>query len=253
MALIGQKLPVAYDNFRVSSRSVLSHGRSLYMKKLLASALALVGISAGTQAQPTLQTFDPKSILFTTPTLSNDIAELDPVSGQPSKADLVFHEDEWAQIEFLRADQLPAIKKMLGEFKLFEIAHRAKPGWTQVYVRSLPREAVVSGNGALRHLGNVLGAAIGPAPILFSSGTVNGRVRNGASFDLGGNISLYTAPASDGVLVLGANVGPQPDDSKLMAAFAKLNASDHLLLVDWRQQIVLIAMTPDGRVDAWRP
>lgn len=148
------------------------------MKKLLASALALVGISAGAQAQPTLQTVDPKSITFTTPTVSNDIAELEPISSQPSKEDFVLHEYECAQVEFLRAEQLPAIKKALREFKSFEAAHRTKDGWTEVFVRSLPRETL---------------------------------------------------------------------------AFAKLNASDRLVLVDWRQQLVLIAMTQDGQVDAWRP
>ena len=223
------------------------------MKKLLASALALVGISAGAQAQPTLQAVDPKSIGFTTPTLSNDLADLDPISGRPSKEDLVFHEDEWAQVEFLRADQLPAIKKTLGEFKSFEVAHRTKYGWTDVFVRRLPREVLVAGDGALQHLHGVLGVMPGPAAILFSSNTVTGRVRSGASFDLGGNIVLYTAPARSGVLVLGANVGRNPDDSRLMSAFAKLSASDRLVLVDWRQQLVLTAMTPDGRVDAWRP
>jgi len=223
------------------------------MKKLLASALALVGISAGAQTHPTPQMIDPKSINFTTPTLSNDIADLDPVSGQPSKGDLVFHEDEWAQIEFLRADQLPVIKKTLGELKSFEIAHRVKHGWTNVFVRRLPRETVVAGDGALQHLQGVLGVAAGPAPILFSSNTITGRVRNGASFDLGGNVALYTAPARNGILVLGANVGRESDDSRLMSAFVKLSASDRLVLVDWRQLLVLIAMTPEGDVDVWRP
>jgi len=232
---------------------VISFRLRLYMKKLLAYVLALVGVSAGAQAQPTLQTVDPKSITFTTPTLSSDIAALEPISGQPSKEDLVLHEDEWAQVEFLRVEQLPAIKKALSEFKSFEAAHRTKYGWTEVFVRSLPRETLVAGDGALQHLHGVLGAAVGPAPVLFSSNTITGRVRNGASFDLGGNIVLYTAPAHSGVLVLGAKVGPNPDDSRLVSAFAKLNASDRLVLVDWRQQLVLVAMTSGGQVEAWRP
>jgi len=94
---------------------------------------------------------------------------------------------------------------------------------------------------------------VGPAPVLFFSNTITGRVRNGASFDLGGYIVLYTAPAHDGVLVLGANVGRNPDDSRLVSAFKKLSASDRLVLVDWRQQLFLVAMTPDGQVGAWRP
>ena len=223
------------------------------MKKILASALALVGISTGTQAQPTVQMLDPKTITFTTPTLSNELADLEPLGRQPSKEDLVFHEDEWAQVEFLRADQLPEIKKTLGEFKSFEIAHRVKHGWSEVFVRRLPRETLVSGEGATQHLQQVLGVPAGPGAVLFSSNTATGRIKGGASFRLGGNITLYTSRGPKGVEILGANVGQEPDDSRLMAAFAKLNASDRLVLVDWRQQLVLIAMTQDGRVDAWRP
>jgi hypothetical protein len=223
------------------------------MKKLLASALALVGLSTAAQNRLTVQTVDPKSINFTTPTLSNELAELEPFGSQPSQDDLVFHEDEWAQVQFLRADQLPDIKKILSEFKAFELAHRIKYGWTDVYIRRLPRKTLIAGEHALQHLHEVLGVSAGSAPILFASNTVTGRVKGGASFGLGGRISLYTASASEGVLVLGANIGRDPDDSKLTSAFAKLSVSDRLVLVDWRQQLVLTAMTLDGHVDAWRP
>lgn len=40
------------------------------MKKLLASVLALAGIAGTAQAQPKVQMLDPKTILFTTPTLA---------------------------------------------------------------------------------------------------------------------------------------------------------------------------------------
>ncbi len=223
------------------------------MKKILASALAIVGISAGAQAQPAVQMIDPKTIMFTTPTLSNELADLEPLGRQPSNEDLVFHEDEWAQIEFLRADQLPVIKKTLGDFKSFELAHRVKHGWSEVFVRHFPRETLIAGDSAIQHLQQVLGVASGPGAVLFSSNTVNGRVKGGASFRLGGNVALYTSPGPNGVQILGANVGRNPDDSKLLSAFAKLSASDHLVLVDWRQQLVLIATTRDGQVDVWRP
>jgi len=226
---------------------------SCLMKKLFASVLAMVGLSTGALAQPSTQMIDAKSINFTTPTLSNELAELEPLGREPTKGDLTFHEDEWAQVEFLCADQLHEVKRILGDLKSFEMAHRVKYGWTDVYIRRFQRKALIEGEGALQHLHAVLGVAAGPAPVLFSSGTVAGRVRGGASFDLGGKISLYTSPAPEGVLVLGANVGRDPDNSKLVSAFAKLSASDRLVLVDWRQQFVLIATTADGRVDVWRP
>lgn len=61
---------------------------------------------------------DPNSILFSVPTLSNDLAPLDPV--------FAFHEDEWSQVEFFTNGQLAMVQRMLEEYKLFEAANRAK-------------------------------------------------------------------------------------------------------------------------------
>jgi hypothetical protein len=96
------------------------------MKKLLASLLAVAGLTGTAQAQPKVQMIDPKTILFTTPTLSNDLAQLVPVNRQPSDSDFVFHEDEWSQVEFFPRSQLSDVQRLLKEFKTFERANRAQ-------------------------------------------------------------------------------------------------------------------------------
>jgi hypothetical protein len=223
------------------------------MKKLLASLLAVAGLAGTVQAQPKVQMLDPKTILFTTPTLSNDLAQLAPVSRQPSDSDFVFHEDEWSQVEFFPRSQLSEVQRLLKEYKPFERANRAQYGWREVYVRKIRRVPVFSGADATRQLEGLLSAKAGVAPMLFSGSSVSGSVKNGFSLPLGGNVTLYGYRDAQGIPVLGAIVGKNPDDSKLTNAFIKLNSDRGLILVDWRAQLVLVSVSASGQVEAWQP
>lgn len=223
------------------------------MKKLLASLFALIGFTQASSTPPSVQTIDPKSILFSTPTLSNDIAPLTPFNRKPSTTDFIFHEDEWRQVEFFPKARLPEIQRLLKEFKPFEQAHRVKHGWRDVYVRRIVDTPVLASAQPVQQLEKLLGAKAGAAPLLFSSNTVSGSVTNGFSLALGGNVTLYGYTDEKGIPVLGAHVGNNPDDSKLTTAFMKLNAKQNLILVDWRAQLVLVAITPSGQIDIWQP
>jgi hypothetical protein len=222
------------------------------MKKLIASVLALAGI-AGPVAAQKVQTLDPGSILFTTPTLSDDLAPLEPLNRNPSDADVIFHEDEWSQVEFLAMARLAEVQRMLKELKSFERTHRAQHGWRQVFVRRLERTPVIAGSRPIHQLEDRLGAKAGDGPLLFSTSGAPQRVKDGFSLPLGGNVTLYGYAGAQGVPLLGAHVGGNPDDFKLTQAFMKLNASHQLLLVDWRAQIVLVSVTKEGQIDIWRP
>lgn len=223
------------------------------MKKLLATLLAFVGVAGNAQPQPKVQMLDPKTILFTTPTLSNDLAQLEPVHRQPSGSDFVFHEDEWAQVEFLPRSQLGEVQRMLKEYKPFERAHREQHGWREVYVRKVRRTPVLSGADAKHQLESLLGAKVGSAPMLFSGGSVPGSVRNGFSLPLGGNVTLYGFSDAQGIPLLGAIIGKDPDDSKLTKAFMKLSTERGLILVDWRAQLVLVSVSSSGQMEVWQP
>lgn len=223
------------------------------MKKLLASVLALAGIAGTAQAQPKVQMLDPKTILFTTPTISNDLAQLEPVHREPSNADFVFHEDEWSQVEFFPRSQLGEVQRLLKEYKPFERANRVQHGWREVYVRKIRRVPVFSGADATRQLEGLLGSKAGAAPILFSGSSVSGSVKNGFSLALGGNVTLYGYRDAQGVPILGAIIGRNPDDAKLTKAFMKLNADRGLILVDWRAQLVLVSIASSGQIETWQP
>ena len=128
-----------------------------------------------------------------------------------------------------------------------------KVGWRNVFVRRMERCPVISASDPVETLRNVVGGIAGPGPILHSSGTYIGRVKNGFSLSIGQSVSLYGYSHSNSIPVLGAHVGPNPDDSKLAEAFAKLNLSHGVILVDWRAQMVLVSVDRDGQIEVWRP
>jgi hypothetical protein len=200
-----------------------------------------------------VRSLDPRSILFSVATISDDTAPLLGMDAEAGGSDLVFHEDEWSQIEFFPKARLQQVQRVLEEYKAFEAANRAEFGWRQVYVRKLQRLPVVVGPEAVEHIADIVGVRPGTAPLLHSAGAIVGRVAGGFTLPLGGDICLYGYADADGVPVLGALVGEQPNSTRLTDAFAALSRSDGLVLVDWRRQLMLLEADVDGRIRMWQP
>lgn len=240
---------------KINSVSIVSRRRrfTLRMKRLIASLLALVGGTGSAQPMQNPPNIDPRTVLYSVPTLSDDIAALEPVDRPPSKADLVFHEDDWAQVEFLPKSLLPEIQRMLKEYKTFELANRVKNGWRNVYVRKIQRRQLIGGPQPLQQLEKILGIKTSGAPVLYSTATSGGRVKDGFTLSLGGNIALYGYSTPEGIGILGASIGQNPDDIKLSQAFIKLSSAAPLVLVDWRAQMILLSTNASGQIDVWRP
>ena len=68
------------------------------MKKIFASILAAVGISANAQAHSEM--VDVNSIIYSMPTISGDEIEYVVPTKESFDGAPEFHEDEWAQLEF---------------------------------------------------------------------------------------------------------------------------------------------------------
>jgi hypothetical protein len=219
------------------------------MKKFFASLLN----PKTKQQSENAQVIDPKKILFSVPTLSDDIASLEPLSEKPSTKDFGLHEDEWCQIEFFAKNQLKPIQQILKEYKQFEQAHRFHEGWNDVYIRKVQRVPVLSATHPITKLEELLGVKADVAPFLFTHSTISGRVKNGFTIPLGGNITIYGYVDNQDIPVLAASVGRNPDDSRLTDAFMKLNANSGLLLVDWRAQLLILAASGPSEVEFWRP
>jgi hypothetical protein len=199
------------------------------------------------------QFLDPQTILFSIPTISNDLAPMEPVLQRPEASCHFINEDDWSQVEFFPKSQLAEVQRMLRDYKQFEAAHRLEHGWKKAYIRDIARHAVIANPKALDRLVMKIGAQAGPAAIIFSGNSIVGRVANGFTIPLGGNVVLYGYETSAGIEVLGASVGSDPDDRKLTEVFAKLNRDEGLILVDWVQQLVLVSVGHDGQIGVFRP
>jgi hypothetical protein len=214
------------------------------MKKLFASLLAALGATSSPQAA---QTVDINSVQYSMPTVAADPIEYVIPTKESFQGAPQFHEDEWAQLEFFPKSRLPEIQKALTEYKAFERENRVQYGWKKIYARSLKRSTVLSSSSALQELGAFL-----PAPILVTSSKPLGQVKSGFSIKLGEGAHLYGLLDAKGVTVLAAHLAGA-DDMLLTQSFTKLNTKHGLILVDWRQQLVLVSVAPTGQIDVWRP
>lgn len=93
----------------------------------------------------------------------------------------------------------------------------------------------------------------GPAPTISSGGRVMGIVSGGFTVTLPGGLILYGVTSAGKISVLSAHVPNDQANVPLAEAFAKLNTSLGLLLVDWRSQFVLMSLADDGGINIWRP
>ena len=230
-------------------------------KKWLASLLGKTGLAQPASTEENVQFVDPGSLMFTIPTISNDLAPLETISSPPQDDEPQMHEDDWCQVEFFRKSYLQELQRMLTEYKAFEASNREMitiqgeqcPIWRKTYVRKVSREPLLSGDEPVTQLAKIVGGQIGPAPVLFSTSSWSGRVENGFTLRVGRNVYLYGHVADSGIPILAASVGPDPDDLSLTTAFSKLSGALGLVLVDWRSQFILVGTRPDGNVQAWQP
>ncbi len=202
----------------------------------------------------TVGTIDPNSILFSLPTLCDTLAATDPVSEAPVENDVVFHEDDWRQIEFYALDRLEEIQGLLNELHAFEQEHRQESGWSKIFIRpAAPSVLLAEVDEPLAALRALLGTVASEGALYLFGGQALGRVRNGFSLNLGGNIALYGTCTAGGLACLAAAVGRDPDHTVLTEAFVKIVATVPVILVDWCSQMILLKADEGGAIRLWRP
>jgi hypothetical protein len=81
----------------------------------------------------------PGGTWFVTPTLSDELPAID-VHAQPNASDLVLHEDDWRQCEFVSTQHVEAINKELLAIRQIRMENSnpsGKGGWNKVHSRKL--------------------------------------------------------------------------------------------------------------------
>lgn len=223
------------------------------MHKLIATIFATLGLNTAAQAESTTQFVDPKTIRYTTLTLSMEELEYVVPTKHSFDGALQFHEDEWRQVEFYPSSYLSNLQKQLTEYKVFEAKNRTQYGWNNVYARKPPELAIVPSGVKIDSLVKLLGARSAPAPILTTTSRPLGQVKNGYTLHLPGGVFLYGQSTSDAPRSLSILVEQGGDDQQVVGAFQKLNKSYGLILIDWRAQQILVSATATGKINVWRP
>lgn len=225
---------------------------NMKLKKLFLAGLLLLGLGKAAMAAPPATTVDPRNIGFTMSTIAADDLQFDaPTATSPAGAPQ-FHEDEWRQIEFFPAARLPELQKRLKEFKAFEQQNRVPQGWKDIYARRLAGSPVAGTSGP-KEVASMVQGTMAPAPILTTASAPLGQVKGGFTIRLAGSVFLYGIADGSTVNSLGAMVERGGDERVLTAAFTRLYRQYKLVLVDWRGQMLLTSVEPNGELGIWRP
>jgi hypothetical protein len=201
-----------------------------------------------------MASINPHDILYTIPTIASDLPPLVDVAPDEVEGAFRFHEDDWSQLEFHPIERLEEIRAMMREYAAFEKANRVGEYWGKLYIRKLERQPVLGEEIVLAHLLEVVEGVAGDAPILHTSSAIVGRVANGFTIDLGGNITFYGYEDATGIPVLGAVIDDDPDDGTLFNAFVALHETFDVIFVDWSTQTILVGIDEEtGGLVVWEP
>ncbi|MET0028323.1 MAG: hypothetical protein ABW101_11865 [Candidatus Thiodiazotropha sp.] len=217
------------------------------MKKLLSNLLAAIGISVS--AAQAAEKVDVNKILYSMPTISGDVIDYQMPSKETFDGAPQFHEDEWCQLEFFTKSRLEEIQSKLSEYKIFESKNRTASGWKEIYVRNIPRSKI---NLDLITLNSLEGAKAEPAPILTTASRPLGQVKNGFTVSIGEGVLLYGIEQEGQVITLAATVYSDEGNQELTKSFMALDASEKLILVDWRGQMIIMGGSY-GKLGVWKP
>lgn len=170
--------------------------------------------------------FNPAEILFSLPSLCDALAPLS--SAALSGDELILHEDNWRQLEFVSNAFGHDIEEEIASIRRIHEENAAKVGWSNLHVRKKPVRPIVNGPTLSRL-----------APVI-DVHSVRGVSYNGAScaiehgFSMSekGGLTLYgTAPgARVAVLAVDSTTSDEIDTVQGLAAIA---AEFDLCLVNW--------------------
>ncbi|MBZ4418447.1 hypothetical protein [Myxococcus sp. RHSTA-1-4] len=180
-----------------------------------------------------IETANPRDILYSLPTLCEQLPSIEEGSTKLGRRVLELHEDDWRQVELVTLLHQGAIEEDLRAVERIHTEHRKGPGFDALHMR----KAVVSPlEGTLLTLAD-LRSALGEAAtwldgIAFQG--VAGLVEDGFAVKLPSGLALYGTQEAGRVAVLGlhgAGAGAAVEgDARLLAALATRH---QLCLVDW--------------------
>jgi hypothetical protein len=81
---------------------------------------------------------DPANVLYSLPTICDELPSPAPASTKLGKRVLQMHEDDWRHTEFVSISQLPEIERHLAAIRQIYAEHRDGVGFREIHVRKGP-------------------------------------------------------------------------------------------------------------------
>jgi hypothetical protein len=190
--------------------------------------------SCPSEGSPPVQMVDPSKLLFSLATICDRLPPVTNTSAQPAADDLVLHEDDWRQIEFVAFEDSAYILQQLAALRQFKVDAKVGLGYKGVSVRKdHPHELPTLGL-SFEQLRNSLVPTSKQGKLFLSSGELQQEVEGGFSFRLPDGNAIYGYSVHGVVAALGLEPAWRTDANDATAqAIATIGNSAKVLLVDW--------------------
>jgi hypothetical protein len=173
---------------------------------------------------------DPGNILYSLPTIADYLPTAD---GSPvTAAELVLHEDDWRQTEFVSQGNLETVKNELNEIRRIVETANVGPGFKEIHVRKEPKRPLGNTEISIHDILRCLGLESIIGSVTFAG--CEQQITNSFSISLAERLSLYGMEADGTVSVLA--VAPSRNEAEPSASISSLTdllRQKRLSLVDW--------------------
>ena len=171
---------------------------------------------------------DPSEVLYSLPTICN---ELPPTEGPIlDGSELLMHEDDWRQVEFITEDQEDLVDEELGFIHQVHQDARVGVGFAAIHMRRKVEDPLLGAELTLEELRSALPQVRESRVVLESSSHC---VSDSFAFFVAPNLTLYGRSSGGRVGTLAATVTPHEDETPAHSTLQELARSHRLLLVDW--------------------
>jgi hypothetical protein len=174
---------------------------------------------------------DPKSILFTLPTICDQAPETVPNPIRDNPEAFRINEDDWRQVEFIVDRDLPQVEHEMAAIEDFKQANRVGLGWKNVYVRKERPDGLFPS-----HLPYTLIDSIPHGPVqelLIESAGQEAIVKGGFAVRLSPTVFMYGRQSGGVIIDLGLSTTADQKESIPRQDLLVLCKKFNLIIADW--------------------